>query len=206
MFNPPIGNTKFPNIEGVSGPAFKVNANGDNPYTRVDLFAINNWPNINEETVQLYAEAYKDLGSGDSADAYFYIWTNIEEIDGDPTGYLLLAANDRDNNFVYHELNTETDNTYYWLIDSNPYIRVDNGDAYLKIFPTSIIFNDGTTDAAIFSSTSINIRDGTVPVYYGESATEPATYTAGDTWYDTSSTGELKMYITSVGWITIGTP
>ncbi len=52
----------------------------------------------------------------------------------------------------------------------------------------------------------ITLGNARVPLYHGELASEPATYAAGDSWYDTSSTGELKQYVTSVGWITIGTP
>lgn len=62
----------------------------------------------------------------------------------------------------------------------------------------------GTTDQYYhLTSTEYNT---TIPKYYGELASLPATYKPGDEYWDTSGSGELKKYIsTSIGWKTITT-
>lgn len=58
----------------------------------------------------------------------------------------------------------------------------------------------GTTDQ-YYHLTSAEYTT-TVPRYWGELASAPATYKAGDSYYNTGDT-TIKMYISSVGWITI---
>lgn len=191
IFNPPVGNKSILNIEGVSGNTFEVNAEGTNPYTRVELFAKNDWPNTDEEESTLMVESYKDLGSGNSTDAYFYTRAFIDETDGDPSVYMLLQTGDTDNNWFYHEFDLEVDKIYYWMEGLNPYIRVDNTNEYIKIFPTSIVFNDGINNVAEFATTGITIGTGRCPIYWGELASAPATFSNGDEYYNT---GDSKFY------------
>ncbi|MFA5760170.1 MAG: hypothetical protein WC877_00145 [Dehalococcoidales bacterium] len=98
------------------------------------------------------------------------------------------------------------------VIVKNASTFYSNTSAYATVFPINTPFNhndlgllQGGTASEYYHLTATEYNT-TVPKYYGESATEPATFKPGDEYWDTSSVGVLKKYISvSVGWKTITT-